>query len=158
MDASPPIARALAELDIPYQLFRHEGPVKSLEQAAFERGQEPGQIVRSILFRLRQDAYAMVLVAGPQQLSWRKLREQLGQSRLTMATPDEVQAITGYAVGTVGPFALHQSVPIIVDKSVLAYDEISIGSGVRGTALILRSADLLDALGPVDVVDLRDGS
>ena len=71
-------------------------------------------------------------------------------------SPDEVLAITGYAVGTVGPFALHQSVPIIVDKSVLAYDEVSIGSGVRGTALILRSADLLDALGAVDVVDLRD--
>lgn len=158
MDSSPPIARALTDLDISYQLFRHAGPVKSLEQAARERGQEPGQIVRSILFRLSQDAHVMVLVAGPQQLSWRRLREQLGQSRLSMASPDEVLAITGYAVGTVGPFALRQSVPIIVDKSVLAYDDVSIGSGVRGTALILRSADLLDALEPVDVVDLCDES
>jgi len=33
----PPVARALEQLNIPYRLFRHPGPVHSLEQAALDR-------------------------------------------------------------------------------------------------------------------------
>ena len=33
---------------IPYRLFRHAGKVESLEQAAAERGQQPGQVVRIV--------------------------------------------------------------------------------------------------------------
>jgi Cys-tRNA(Pro)/Cys-tRNA(Cys) deacylase len=94
------------------------------------------------------------LVAGPQQISWRNLRKHLGQSRLTMAKPDEVLAVTGYRVGTVGPFGLAQMMPILVDCSVLAQGEVSLGSGVRGVAVIVRTDDLMRALGAVDVVDL----
>lgn len=53
----PPVARALAALNIPHTIFRHAGPVHSLEQAAQERGQQPAQIVRSILFRLAEGDY-----------------------------------------------------------------------------------------------------
>jgi Cys-tRNA(Pro)/Cys-tRNA(Cys) deacylase len=154
MDQSPPVADALIAMDIPYQLFRHDGPVNSLEQAATERGQLPEQVIRSILFRTGQDAYMMVLVAGPEQISWRNLRKHLGQSRLTMAKPDEVLTVTGYRVGTVGPFGLAQMVPILVDRSVLAQGEVSLGSGVRSVAVIVRTEDLMRALGAVDVVDL----
>ncbi len=155
MDKSPPVAVALESLGIPHQVFRHEGPVTSLEQAADERGQSPDQIIRSILFRIGQDAYRMVLVAGPDQISWRNLRKHLGQSRLTMAKPDEVLDVTGYRVGTVGPFGLAQPVPILVDRSVLDQDEVSLGSGVRGVAVIMRTDDLVAVLGDVEIVDLR---
>ena len=84
----------------------------------------------------------MVLVAGPAQVAWKTLRQYLGQSRLTTATEEEVLAITGYPIGAVSPFGLPQPLPIYIDNSVLAEEEISIGSGVRGTTVILSSADL----------------
>ncbi len=71
---------------VPHRVFRHSGPVRSLEQAARERGQRPEQVVRSILFRLGHDLFAMVLVAGPDQVAWKSLRQIVGQSRLTMAS------------------------------------------------------------------------
>ena len=43
---------------------------------------------------------------------------------------------------------------ILVDESVLAEEELSIGSGVRGTAVILDSRALLAALGDVEVVSV----
>ncbi|HHY58213.1 MAG TPA: YbaK/EbsC family protein [Chloroflexi bacterium] len=150
-DRLPPVAAALDRLGIPYRLFTHAGPVESLEQAAHERGQRPGQVVRSILFRLAQDRFAMVLVAGPAQVDWKRLRQHLGQSRLTMASADEVLATTGYPIGAVGPLGLPQPLSIYVDDSVLAEAEISIGSGVRGTTVILQSADLLAALPTAEV-------
>lgn len=143
---SSPVAAALDRLGIPYRLFMHPGPVGSLEQAAAERGQRPEQVVRSILFRLDQDRFALVLIAGAAQVSWRALRKELGQSRVTMAAEEEVLAVTGYRTGAVSPLGLPQPLPIYVDESITAEEEISIGSGIRGTTVILRSADLLAAL------------
>ncbi len=147
----PPVAAALAEQGIPHRVFRHAGPVRSLEQAAAERGQQPEQVVRSLLFRLGEDDFAMVLMAGPAQVSWRALRRHFGQSRLTTATEAEVLAVTGYPLGAVAPFGLRQPVRVLVDESVFAQPEVSLGSGIRGVAVILRRADLKRALGEVEV-------
>ena len=151
MEDSTHVTQALDALNIPYRFFRHPGPVRSLEQAAQERGQRPEQVVRSILFRLSQETFVMVLMAGPGQVSWPALRSYLGQSRLTMASEEEVLAVTGYPLGAVSPLGLPKPVRILMDRSVLAEDEISIGSGLRYTTVILRSADLLSALPEVEV-------
>jgi prolyl-tRNA editing enzyme YbaK/EbsC (Cys-tRNA(Pro) deacylase) len=82
----PPVAQALDRLNIPYRLFIHAGPIHSLEQAARERQQQPDQVIRSIVFRVGQDEFLMVLIAGDRQIAWPALRRYLSQSRLTLAT------------------------------------------------------------------------
>ena len=142
----PPVALALTEMGVPHRVFRHPGPVHSLEQAAQERGQRLEQVVRSILFRLSKGSYGMVLIAGPDQISWKALRAYLGQSRLTLAKREEVLQVTGYELGAVSPFGLPAPLRILVDESVLAQEVISIGSGVRGVTVIMRTNDLMRAL------------
>lgn len=159
MPTPPPVSLALTALHISHRVFTHPGSVSSLEQAAAERGQTPEQVVRSLLFRLEEGRYVMVLAAGPAQISWAALRAHLGVSRLTTADRDEVQAVTGYPIGAVGPFGMPASasgpVPVLVDSSVAEQSEVSIGSGVRGTTVILSTADLLAGLGDAAVVALR---
>jgi len=98
----------------------------------------------------------MVLVAGPAQVSWKILRKHLGRSRISMATEDEVLSVTGYRIGTVGPFGLPNQLKVLIDASVMKEEEISIGSGLRNTAVILKSADLHHALKNTDVVSLTE--
>jgi Cys-tRNA(Pro) deacylase len=150
----PPSSLALKKLGIPHRIFRHENPVTSFEQAAKERGQRDSQIVRSILFRLTEDEFVMVLIAGSAQVSWKILRRYLGSSRMTMATEDEVLAVTGFRVGAVSPLGLPNPLRVLFDESVLREDEISIGSGIRNTALILKSADLRRVLNNPEVLSL----
>ena len=147
----PPAARALDQMHIPYRLFRHSNPIHSLEQAARERNHLPDQVVRSIVFRVTKDEFVMVLVAGERQVAWQTLRRHLGQSRLTMASEAEVLQATGAERGGVSPFGLPRPMRILADESVFAHEEISLGSGVRGTALIISSADLKRALGNIEV-------
>lgn len=147
----PPVAQALTTLGVPHRVFRHPGPVNSLEQAAQERGQRPEQVIRSILFRLSAGDYAMVLMAGPDQISWPALRSYLGMSRLTTASRGEVLQVTGYEIGAVGPFGLPSDLRILVDESVLAEEEVSIGSGKRGVTVILSTNDLMAALPAAEV-------
>ena len=156
MNEIPPVSVALEELGVPHKVFRHETPVTSFEQAASDRGQRASQVVRSILFRIAEDEFIMVLVAGPAQISWKVLRKYLGRSRISMATEDEVFAVTGYRTGTVGPFGLPNQLKVLIDASVMREDEISIGSGMRNTAIILKSVDLHHALKGAEVVSLTE--
>ena len=151
-----PASIALEKLGVQHKVFRHENPVTSFEQAASDRGQQASQVVRSILFRIAEDEFIMALVAGPAQISWKILRKQLGRSRISMATEDEVLAVTGYRVGTVGPFGLPNQLKVLIDASVMREEEISIGSGMRNTAIILKSADLHHALKDAEVVSLTE--
>ena len=146
MEYTTPVSIILERAGISFREFKHPGPIHSLEQAAEERGQRPEQVVRSILFRLGEGEFAMVLMAGPTQVSWPMLRRYIGQSRLTMASEDEVKAVTGYEKGAVSPIGIPTSIRILIDESVIAEDEISIGSGVRGTTIILAVQDLLQHL------------
>ncbi|MBN2499584.1 MAG: YbaK/EbsC family protein [Anaerolineales bacterium] len=147
MPEPTPVSQALTKMGVAHREFRHPGPLRSLKQAAVERGQQPEQIVRSLLFRVSDGEHVMILVAGPEQLSWKRLRRYMGTSRLTMASPEEVFQVTGYPLGAVAPFGLPQPVKIVVDESVRTQSEISLGSGVRDTGIIMQVADLLTALG-----------
>jgi Cys-tRNA(Pro)/Cys-tRNA(Cys) deacylase len=158
MIEQPPASIALAKLNIPHRVFKHETPVTSFEQAASDRNQRPEQIVRSILFQIRPDEFLMVLVAGPAQVDWKKLRQLMKRSRIRMASEEEVLNVTGYRVGTVSPFGLKNPVKILIDESVLKEKEISIGSGVRSVAIIMLSADLRQVLRDSEIVSLLESS
>lgn len=154
----PPASIALEKLNIPHRVFHHEGPLMSFEQAAAERKQRPEQIVRSILFQIRPYEFVMVLVAGREQVDWKKLRQLVGRSRVRMATEEEVLEVTGYRVGTVSPFGLRNQVRVLIDVSVLREGEVSTGSGMRNMAIILKSKDLHQALGESEIVSLLESA
>jgi len=141
--------KAVLELEakgISHSVFVHPGSVETLEQAAEERGQLPEQVVRSLLFRLEEGEFALVLVAGSAQIPWKLLRKYFERRRLTMATEAEVFQMTGYKIGAVSPFGMSESITIYLDQSVLNQQELSLGSGKRSSAIIITSANLLAAL------------
>jgi Cys-tRNA(Pro)/Cys-tRNA(Cys) deacylase len=150
---STPVSRELAALAVEHQVLKHPGPLRSLEQAAEERGQRPEQIVRSIVFRTAAGEFVMVLVAGPAQISWPSLRAYLAQSRLTTASEEELLQVTAYTRGAVAPFGLPAPMRVLVDRRVLDEEVVSMGSGVQGTAVVLRSADLIAALPGAELGD-----
>ena len=151
MPANIPASRRLDELNLPYRIFEHAQSPSSLEEAARQRGQEPNQVVRSIVFRQGEGQFIMVLIAGPGQISWKKVRSGLGVSRITMATEAEVLKATGFVRGAVTPLGLPTPMRILADESVFEPEEISIGSGLRGVAIIMKSETLKEALGPVEI-------
>ena len=151
-----PVSQALTAKNVPHRQFQHPGPIRSLEQAAEERGQRPEQVVRSIVFRLGRGEYIMVLIAGPDQVSWKVLRQYLGQSRLSMAKREEVLQVTGYELGAVSPFGLPTPMRTLVDQGVFEEEELSIGSGRRGTTIIIQTDDLRQALGDVEIGQFKE--
>ncbi len=148
MEPATPVTAALDGLGVSYRLHLHPGPVRSLEQAASERGLTPDQIVRSLVFRLEGGDFVMVLMPGPGQVSWPKLRRHLGVTRLTTATADEVVTVTGYPSGAVSPYGLHRPVRLLADRRLVDQTTVSIGAGIRNAGVLLQTPDLLRTLEP----------
>ncbi len=143
-----PVTQALDAFDIPYRLHLHSTPLRSLEQAASERGLLPDQIVRSLVFRLENEKYILVLMPGPGKVDWQKLRHYLGVSRITTAEADEVRQVSGYETGAVSPFGLPRPIRILADRRIMDHETISIGAGIRNAGIILQRDDLLQAVNP----------
>jgi Cys-tRNA(Pro)/Cys-tRNA(Cys) deacylase len=156
MSVATPATRSLDLLNLPYRLFEHSSPPGSLEEAARQRGQRPEQVIRTILFKYQKQDYFLVLMAGPGQISWRKLRQHLALSRISMASEQEVLKVTGYAVGAVSPIGLPNPLRILVDTSVLNPAQISLGSGVRGVAIMIKPSDLMNAIGKYELGDFAE--
>ena len=71
---------------------------------------------------------------------------------MSMASEEEVLAATGAPRGAVSPFGLPAPLRILADESIFTEEEVSIGSGLRGTTVILAQADLRRLLGEVEAL------
>ena len=135
---------AFRVIEIP--LSEDRKPVRNLEQLLSEQGLDPASVVRSVVFKGENTGFCLLAVAGGGRADWALLRAHLNERKCRMAEYDEVPEATGYVVGAVPPVALPDSLQVLVDNSVAAYEDVVIGSGVLGYALALKSADLLKLL------------
>jgi Cys-tRNA(Pro) deacylase len=142
-------ARALAaadELGLTYEITRH-GPVRSLEEAAAARGVAPSAVVKTLVVRLTDADFRLVLVPGDREISWPKLRAVLGVSRLSMPPADVALAVTGYERGTITPLGSTTPWPVVADAAMTG--PVSLGAGAHGVAVTVDAAELVAALGAV---------
>ena len=58
-------------------MTRH-GPVRSLAEAAAARGVPPAAVVKTLVVRLTDEDFRLVLVPGDREISWPKLRRSSG--------------------------------------------------------------------------------
>lgn len=153
---TPPSTPATAALDtagVEYRMVHH-GHVSSAQEAADKRGIPIGALAKTLVIRMAEGEYVLVLVPGDRGLDYPKLRAHLGVRRLTMPSPDEAKEATGYARGTITPLGAG-GWPVLVDTSLTTHPEVSLGAGVGEWAIHLSPADLVSATGAA-VVDVAD--
>ena len=150
-------ARAVAALEasgIPFEVTRH-GKVASLAEAAAARGVDPAKLIKTIVVRRGEGDYLFVLVPGDRQISWPKLRELLGVSRLSMPSKEVAFEVTGYERGTITPFGSFPRWPVVADSRRGEPGPVSIGGGAHGVGATVDAVDLTAAL-DATVADVTD--
>ncbi|HSZ46580.1 MAG TPA: YbaK/EbsC family protein [Streptosporangiaceae bacterium] len=150
---STPALAAAEALGVAYRLIRH-GPVRSLAEAARARGVAPADVVKTLVVRRGSGDFLFVLVPGDRVISWPKLRELLGVSRLSMPDAEVAKQATGYERGTITPLGSVRPWPVIADER-LHGREITLGAGEHGLALAVDADEILQAL-DASVADISD--
>ncbi|WP_423141838.1 YbaK/EbsC family protein [Parablastomonas sp. CN1-191] len=128
----------------------------TVAEAAVELGVEPGRIAKTLAFRVGETVM-VVIARGDARLDNGKCKAELG-GRPRMLDAEETLAVTGHAVGGVCPFALASPVPVLADRSLLAFETVFPAAGSRTSsveAAPLRLAALTAARW-VDICRLPD--
>ena len=87
--------------------------------------------------------YSACIVLGSDRLDVNKtVRSLMGVSRLSFASAEETEALTGMAVGGVTPFALPADLQVYADEKVLSAERLILGSGSRSSKILVAPEDL----------------
>jgi prolyl-tRNA editing enzyme YbaK/EbsC (Cys-tRNA(Pro) deacylase) len=87
--------------------------------------------------------HAAVLVRGSDRADVNGVvRRYLDARKLSFASIDDVVALTGMEYGGITPIGLPADWPILVDGSVAALPRLIVGSGIRGSKLLVTGAFL----------------
>ncbi len=155
---SPSVQRvvdAAAALGLAIDVVTFENSTRTAEDAAAAIDCEVGQIVKSLVFTVR-DTPVVALVSGANQLDTRKLAALygIGRKQVERANADTVRTATGYAIGGVPPFGHATAPDIFIDGDLLRYEVIWAAAGTPNSVFAITPADLVRVTGG-KVVDLR---
>ena len=105
-----------------------ENSARTAKDAATALSCDTGAIVKSLLFKIGE-GFTLCLVAGDKRCSLNKLKKIKNQKNVSMASPDEVKAQTGYTIGGVSPVAHINKIEIFIDKSLNRFDNLYAAAG-----------------------------
>jgi Cys-tRNA(Pro) deacylase len=130
-------------------------PTPTVETAAEAVGVQPDQIVKSILFVVK-DEVVLAVACGVLRVEKRVLAAKygVGRKKVKLADAETVLETTGYAVGTVPPFGHRNQIPTLLDPRVLDHDEVYAGGGGENALVRLNSTDILNFC-DAEVLDLH---
>jgi len=101
--------------------------------AAQAHGVEPGRIAKTLAFRLTDGKVFLLVARGDARIDNAKFKAAFGKGK--MLALDEVEALTGHPVGGVCPFGLATPLPVYLDRSLQAFDEVLPAAGSVNSAL-----------------------
>ena len=145
---------AARQLDIP--VIELEVSTATVALAAEAHGVEPGRIAKTLAFRIGGGQAILLIARGDARIDNRKFKDALGKGKMLPA--EEVVALTGHPVGGVCPFGLANDLPIYLDLSLQAFDEVLPAAGAVHSAVRLTPAQLAEVTGGqwVDVCQLTE--
>ncbi|WP_066333592.1 YbaK/EbsC family protein [Azohydromonas lata] len=122
------VAQALAAQGHPHLPLYLETAARTAQEAADALGVSVGQIAKSVIFKLRADERAVLVVAsGDRRVDEKKVAALVGP--VGRADADFVKARTGFSIGGVSPVA-HATPPLtLIDRELFRFDEIWAAAG-----------------------------
>ena len=131
----------------------------TVELAAIRLGVEPARIAKTLaLYDASGEKTVLVIAAGDAKVDNGKFRGFFS-FRAKMLRPEDVQRLTGHAVGGVCPFANPFGTPVYADVSLLRFSTVFPACGSSNSAIELTCEELFSfslAREWIDVCKLPD--
>lgn len=136
-----PATAALKKLGITYtehiyEYVEHGGTTVSSSAL----GVPEHNVVKTLIFEDDQKKPLCVLMHGDKKVSTKELARQIGTKKVGSCKPEDATRHSGYLVGGCSPFGLRKPMPIYMERSILALENIVINGGGRGYLIGLRPA------------------
>jgi prolyl-tRNA editing enzyme YbaK/EbsC (Cys-tRNA(Pro) deacylase) len=130
-----------------FQVLEFDASTRTAADAAAAIGCEVAQIAKSLIFRGANSGRAvLILASGVDRVDEKKAALAVGEP-ITRADADFVREATGFAIGGVPPVA-HKTKPVVlIEESLMQFDEIWAAAGTPNAVFRLTPADLVELTG-----------
>ena len=136
----------LEELGIASFTVEHE-PIFTVEQSQALRGALPGTHTKNLFLVDKDGRMVLVVAKEDSKVDLKSLPAKLGLGRFSFGKPDRLGEVLGVEPGSVTPFALinatSREVRVVVDRALLAFDEVNAHPLENSATTRLRTEDLL---------------
>ena len=126
------VVKAARGLGLEIEVRALDRPTRTVAEAAEAVGADPAQIAKSLVFVSDGDPVVAV-VSGAHRADMDLLAMAFDCAEVRQASPEEVRAATGFAVGGVPPFG--HDLPVVFDE-LLCDHELIYAAGGDGNTLI----------------------
>ena len=144
-DIEKAVVSNLEELGISFELVQINPDFADTAEFCREYGYELDVCGNTIVVASKrgEKQYSACIVLGSDRLDVNKtVRSLMGVSRLSFASAEETETLTGMTVGGVTPFALPQDLQVYADEKVLSLECVILGSGSRSSKLLVAPEEL----------------
>jgi prolyl-tRNA editing enzyme YbaK/EbsC (Cys-tRNA(Pro) deacylase) len=118
---------------------------RTAEDAARAIGCAVGQIVKSLVFVAGTEPF-LALTSGPNRADVARLTDLVGRP-VRRAGPEEARSATGFSIGGTPPFGHPRPLRVLLDRDLLAYEEVWAAAGTPSSVFPIAPADLVRAAG-----------
>jgi Cys-tRNA(Pro)/Cys-tRNA(Cys) deacylase len=125
----------------------HEhAPVTTIDQARQKVPHLTTNLLKTIVFRIKEADWILAAVAGDGRIHYKKLADALKVKRrdLRSIAPDQVESELGFEIGGVGPFPFREDIRVVFDETVATLGNVFCGSGKNTRTIEMKSSDLID--------------
>jgi prolyl-tRNA editing enzyme YbaK/EbsC (Cys-tRNA(Pro) deacylase) len=145
---------AAAARGLRLEVTRFPADTRTAQDAAEAIGCPVGAIVKSLVLD-SDSGPLMVLTSGANRVSYGKVEAATGRSGVRRADAATTRAATSYPVGGVSPFGHPAPLPMLIDRHLLAYDEVWAAAGTPDSVFPVAPDALRAATGadPADVAE-----
>lgn len=126
-------------------LIEHSRSTATVAEAAEVIGVAPGRIAKTLALRVA-DEIILLVTRGDARLDNALCKAELG-GRPRMLDAEATLAATGHAVGGVCPFGLATQLPIVADRSLLAYPTVFPAAGSLTSSVEIAPQRLAELIG-----------
>lgn len=142
-----------------FHIKDHE-PVGKCEAVSALRGTALGQGAKALVCKIKGNGihqHVLAVLPADKQADLLHIAAHLGGLRASLASPDEVNMLTGCVFGAIPPFSFHPALRLIADPLLFSrFDDIAFNAGRLDKSVILNVHDYLRIARPERVTFHRD--
>ena len=137
------LKQEIERLGFRIEVKQMEKSTRTAVQAAEAVGCSTAQIVKSLLFQgKRTHKPYLALVSGVNRVDLKRLEDQVGEP-VTMADPEFVRQVTGFAIGGVPPAGHNQAIATFIDEDLLGHRVLWAAAGTPSSMFAIGAKDLV---------------
>ena len=136
------VSEFLRQMGVEARIEEFSEGTPTAADAARAVGCKLGQIVKSLVFDCGGQ-WVVALVPGDRRADSAKIARAAGVPKAKIASPEQVEKVTGFVAGAVAPFPLPGVERIFVDRNLLSHKRVWVGAGSPSHMAELSSSDLV---------------